>query len=175
VASLCPGPQRPGMPPLRETRNAVGGASVGGHPHAAGSHPYARRITMEKHMVHLTHLYEPGMTYLITTGNQDREMIFADAACARLPARISPFTQTNSMRLACHVIMPITSIGCCTRLVKDFERFVLDEKSRGGKYAAAPERFYLSKILEDFKRHTAYASTNCAPSAAPSYGSRLPG
>ena len=40
---------------------------------------------------------------------------------------------------------------------EDFERFALEEQERDGKYAAGPARFYLSKILEDYKRHTSYA------------------
>lgn len=39
---------------------------------------------------------------------------------------------------------------------EDFARFAREERARGGKYAGAPERFYLSKIMEDYKRHTAF-------------------
>src|SRR5512140_1039059 len=41
---------------------------------------------------------------------------------------------------------------------EDFERFAREEQGKGNrsKYGHAPERFYLSKIMEDYKRHTAH-------------------
>ena len=32
-----------------------------------------------------------------------------------------------------------------------------EEREKEGKYAGAPDRFYLSKIMEDYKRHTSFA------------------
>jgi hypothetical protein len=41
---------------------------------------------------------------------------------------------------------------------EDFERFRQEEQAKGNrsKYGHEPERFYLSKIMEDYKRHTAH-------------------
>ncbi len=43
-------------------------------------------------------------------------------------------------------------------LAEDFERFVREEQAKGKRsiYGHAPERFYLSKIMEDDKRHAAH-------------------
>lgn len=38
----------------------------------------------------------------------------------------------------------------------DFERFARKAREKGGKYAHDPDRFYLSKIIENYKRHTRF-------------------
>ena len=55
-----------------------------------------------------------------------------------------------------HVIMPDHIHWVIYPSPQDFERFARAEKEKGGKYADAPERFYLSKIMEDYKRHVAF-------------------
>jgi putative transposase len=119
---------------------------------------YARRAQRKNNMAHLTHLYEPGMTYLITTVTRAREMIFADAAYAQIAHEDIGFyaNKFKAISLA-HVIMPDHVHWVVQPSEEDFNRFALDESRRGGKYAAAPERFYLSKIVEDYKRHTSFA------------------
>ncbi len=108
-------------------------------------------------MAGLIHPYEPGMTYLLTTVTHRREPVFGDAACAQAAHDDIAFyaRKFNAVSVA-HVIMPNHVHWVICPSPEDYERFAREEKARGGKYAAAPERFYLSKIMEDYKRHTSY-------------------
>ena len=57
-----------------------------------------------------------------------------------------------------HVIMPDHLHWITHPSPEDFDRFAHEEQAKGkrSKYDYAPERFYLSKIMEDYKRHTAH-------------------
>ena len=108
-------------------------------------------------MSSLAHLYEPDMTYLLTTVVQHRESLFADAAFAQAAHEdIAFYARKFAAVSLTHVIMPDHVHWVIHPSPQDFERFTREEKSRGGKYADAPERFYLSKIMEDYKRHVGY-------------------
>jgi len=111
-------------------------------------------------MGRLTHIYEPGMTYLITTITHRRERLFEDARSARTAHEdIAFYARKFGTISVAHVIMPDHVHWIMHPSPEDFERFTRDEQAKGkrSKYGHAPERFYLSKILEDYKRHTAHA------------------
>lgn len=108
-------------------------------------------------MAHLTHLYEPGMTYLLTAVTYRRGNFLGKPRYARLAFEDIAFYSRKFQALTpAYVIMPdhIHWIICPSE--QNFEQFINDQRLNHGKYAGAPERFYLSKIIEDFKRHTAY-------------------
>ena len=108
-------------------------------------------------MGRLTHVYEPGMTYLITSVTHRREKIFADPACARVAHEdITFYARKFDLVSVAHVVMPDHLHWIICPSPSDFDRFAREERTHDGKYAAAPERFYLSKILEDYKRHTSF-------------------
>jgi REP element-mobilizing transposase RayT len=108
-------------------------------------------------MSRLIHLYEPGMTYLLSTVTHRREKTFADATYAQAAHEDIAFYATKFAAASlAHVIMPDHIHWVIYPSPQDFERFAREEKEKGGKYADAPERFYLSKIMEDYKRHTSF-------------------
>ncbi len=108
-------------------------------------------------MGRLTHLYEPGMTYLITTITHRREKLLVEVAYAQAAHEDVTFYagKFGAVSLA-HVIMPDHVHWVIYPSTGGFESFARQEQERGGKYAGAPERFYLSKIVEDYKRHTGF-------------------
>ncbi len=110
-------------------------------------------------MSRLRHTYEPGITYLITTITRRRERLFEDERFACIAHEdIAFYARKFGMISVAHTIMPdhIHWIMCPSP--EDFERFAREEQAKGkrSKYGHAPERFYLSKIMEDYKRHTAH-------------------
>ena len=109
-------------------------------------------------MSRLAHLYEPGITYLITAITHSREPIFEDAQCAQAASDdIAFYARKFQAASLAHVVMPDHIHWVIYPLPEDFERFSREQQERDGKYAGAPERFYLSKIMEDYKRHTSFA------------------
>jgi REP element-mobilizing transposase RayT len=110
-------------------------------------------------MGRLTHIYEPGMTYLITTVTHHREKFFADTdlACAA-HENITFYANKFSAISVVHVIMYDHLHWVIHPSIDDFERFMCEEQRKGSrsKYTAERERFYLSKIMEDYKRHIAH-------------------
>ena len=109
-------------------------------------------------MSRLAHLYEPGVGYLITAVSDDRELVFADARCAQAAHEdVAFYARKFGMASLAHVVMPDHMHWVMLPSPEDFERFAREQRKRGGKYAEAPERFYLSKIMEDYKRHAAFA------------------
>ena len=112
-------------------------------------------------MDRLTHLYEPGMVYLLTTNTHRREPVFANPSFAQAAHEdIAFYACKFSATSAAHVIMPDHFHWIIHPSPQDFERFAREEKQTGGKYAHAPERFYLSKIMEDYKRHVSFVVNN---------------
>jgi putative transposase len=108
-------------------------------------------------MGRLTHMYEPGMTYLITTITYRRQRLFVDAACLQAAHEdIRFYAGKFGVASLAHVVMPDHVHWVIYPSSDDFERFARQEQEKSGKYAGAPERFYLSKIMEDYKRHTAF-------------------
>ena len=39
---------------------------------------------------------------------------------------------------------------------ENFAQFAKQQREKSGKYASNPDRYYLVKIMEDYKRHVAY-------------------
>jgi REP element-mobilizing transposase RayT len=110
-------------------------------------------------MSRLRHIYEPSITYLITTITRRRERLFEDNRFACIAHEdIAFYARKYGMISVAHVIMPDHLHWIVHPSAEDFERFVREEQAKGdrSKYGHAPERFYLSKIMEDFKRHTAH-------------------
>ena len=111
-------------------------------------------------MGRLQHIYEPGMAYLITTISHRREKLFEDASLAKIAHEdIAFYARKFSAASAAHVIMLDHVHWVMHPSPEDFERFAREERAKGNrsKYGHAPERFYLSKIMEDYKRHVAHA------------------
>jgi putative transposase len=108
-------------------------------------------------MGRLKHLYEPGTTYLITTVARGRHAVFADAGCAQVAHQGFAFYahKFKAISLA-HVVMPDHVHWLIYPSSQDYERFAREEQDRGGKYADASARFYLSKIVEDYKQHASF-------------------
>ncbi len=112
-------------------------------------------------MSRLMHLYEPGMTYLLSAVTYRRENIFANASFAQAAHQdIAFYARKFDAASLAHVIMPDHIHWVIYPSPQDFERFAHEEREKGGKYADAPERFYLSKIMEDYKRHVAFVVNN---------------
>ncbi len=108
-------------------------------------------------MARLRRLYEPGMTYLITAVIHRREKVLADAVCAQAAHEdVAFYARKFGLVSLAHVVMPDHMHWVMYPAPEDFERFAREERACGGKYAEAPERFYLSKILEDYKRHVSF-------------------
>lgn len=110
-------------------------------------------------MSRLRHIYEPGMTYLITTIAHRRERLFEDERFARVAHEdIVFYVHKFHATSVAHVIMPDHIHWIMHPSSEDFERFVREEQAKGNrsKYGHEPERFYLGKILGDYKRHTAH-------------------
>jgi REP element-mobilizing transposase RayT len=110
-------------------------------------------------MSRLKHVYEPGMTYLITTITRRRERLFEDTRFACIAHEdIAFYAHKFGMISVAHAIMPDHLHWVMHPSREDFARFAREEQAKGkrSKYGHAPERFYLSKIMEDYKRHTAH-------------------
>jgi REP element-mobilizing transposase RayT len=110
-------------------------------------------------MSRLRHIYKLGMTYLITTITRQRERLFEDERFAGIAHKdIAFYARKFGTISVAHVVMPDQMHWVMHPSPEDFERFKQEEQAKGkrSKYGHAPERFYLSKIMEDYKRHTAH-------------------
>ncbi|MEW5958017.1 MAG: hypothetical protein AB1801_09860 [Chloroflexota bacterium] len=108
-------------------------------------------------MAHLAHLYQPGVTYLLTSVTYRRRPFFAQPDCAQAAYEdVAFYAQKFRAASLAYVVMPDHLHWVICPSAEDFERFAHNEREKHGKYAAAPERFYLSKILEDYRRHTGF-------------------
>src|SRR5512139_2107318 len=99
----------------------------------------------------LRHIYEPGMTYLITTITHRRERLFEDARFACIAHEdIAFYARKFGAISVAHAIMPDHLHWVMHPSPEDFERFTHEEQAKGkrSKYGLEPERFYLSKIME---------------------------
>lgn len=111
----------------------------------------------ENIMAHLTHLYEPGLTYLLTSVTRQRQPLFADPCCAQAAFDdLIFYTRKFKAASLAQVVMPNHVHWVIYPSPEDFRRFVREEQARSGKYSGHPERFYLSKIMEDYKRHVGF-------------------
>ena len=93
-------------------------------------------------MSRLTHLYEPGMTYLLSAVSHRRENIFANASFAQAAHEdVAFYARKFDTASLAHVIMPDHIHWVIYPSPQDFERFAREEKEKGGKYADAPNGF----------------------------------
>jgi len=103
------------------------------------------------------HYYEPGMVYLITAVTYRREPVFAEPTYALIAHEdIAFYTAKFQATSLAHVIMPDHIHWVLRPSPDDFKRFAHEQRKKGGQYATAPHRYYLSKILQDYQRHVAY-------------------
>jgi putative transposase len=121
-----------------------------------GKYP-AREPERNAAMQPWAHLYEPGMTYLLTAVIQDRKPLCADARSAQIACDdIAFYTDKFQASSPAYVIMPDHIHWIICPSPHDFERFAREEQDKGGRYARAPDEYYLTKIVEDYKRHVSY-------------------
>jgi len=98
------------------------------------------------------------MIYLITAVTYRREPVFAEPTYAQIAHDdITFYTAKFKATSLAHVIMPDHIHWIIQPSSEDFERFADEQRQKGGQYAEAPHRYYLSKILQDYQRHVAYA------------------
>ncbi|MBU0491255.1 MAG: hypothetical protein KKA73_25930 [Chloroflexi bacterium] len=103
------------------------------------------------------HIYEPGICYLVTTNTAHDEPFFVDRANTPVVcADLDFYRRKFDFKLIAHVIMPNHIHFIMLPSEADFERFKQDQTAQGGKYAGAPEEYYLSKIMEDMKKHISH-------------------
>ena len=93
-------------------------------------------------MSHLTHLYEPGMTYLLTSVTHRRQNLFANAEAAQIAFDdVAFYTRKFKAATLAYVIMPDHIHWVITPSPEDFNCFAGEEPARSGKYAGDPARF----------------------------------
>lgn len=103
------------------------------------------------------HYYEPGGVYLITAVTYRRETVFANPDNARIAHEdIAYYAGKFRAKSLAHVVMPDHVHWVLNPSPRDFEHFAREQREKGGQYAEAPQRYYLSKILQDYQRHVAY-------------------
>ncbi len=104
------------------------------------------------------HSYEPGGVYFITTNTCDNQPYFAGDANKHLLLDDFVFYREKfKYKLFCFVIMPTHFHWVIQLSLENFEAFKRDQLKNRKKYMADPERYYLSKIMEDVERHAAFA------------------
>jgi REP element-mobilizing transposase RayT len=97
-------------------------------------------------MARLAHIYEPGMTYLLTAVTYQRHPLFAEGQFAQVAHEdVAFYTRKFKAASLAHVVMPDHVHWVIYPSPEDFKRFVREERQKNGKYAENPERFYLSK------------------------------
>lgn len=110
------------------------------------------------HQPALRHLYIPGAAYLITFATHKRQPLFETDVDKDLIITDFDFYR-NKFRYALYAfaILPDHTHWVICPSEDDFERFRRQQINGGRKYARSPEAFYLSKIMEDMKRHISFA------------------
>jgi REP element-mobilizing transposase RayT len=109
-----------------------------------GGHPNARRSPEKRgtSMAHLTHLYEPGMTYLLTSVTYRRQNLFAEAETAQIAFNdVAFYTRKFKAASLAYVIMPDHMHWVIYPSPEDFKRFAREEQAKSGKYAKSRTGF----------------------------------
>ena len=70
---------------------------------------------------------------------------------------IAFYTKKFNAHTYAYVVMPTHIHWVVCPSPEDFERFRSHQIDNRGKYARDPAQYYLVKIIEDYKRHVAYA------------------
>ncbi len=104
------------------------------------------------------HNYEPGAIFFITTNTHEWQPFFRDDANKLLLLEDFKFyCQKFGYKLFFYVILPNHFHWVIQPSPEDFESFKRDQIEHKKKYRSEPERYYLSKIMEDLERHCAFA------------------
>jgi len=109
-----------------------------------------------------THYYEPGLVYLITAVTYRRTPVFADPIFAQIAHTDVRFYATKfQLESLAHVVMPNHVHWLMRPSPEDFHRFTKEMRQSPSWSSCSREeaahRYYLSKILQDYQRHVAYA------------------
>lgn len=104
------------------------------------------------------HSFEPGGIYFITTNTFNNQPYFQSDENKRLLLDDFRFYRGKfSYKLFCFVIMPTHFHWVIQLSVDNFEEFKRDQIANRKKYSEDPESYYISKVMEDFERHAAFA------------------
>ena len=104
------------------------------------------------------HLYESGLVYLLTAVTYRRIPIFRNQKFAQIAHEdIKFYTRKFRAEDLAHVIMPDHIHWVIRPSIENFDQFTRDQQKGMKKYSRSPENYYLSKIMEDYKRHVSYS------------------
>jgi putative transposase len=107
---------------------------------------------------HLFHIYEPGLVYMLTSNTIHQGPTFAKPEYAQIAFDdIAFYNAKFNAHTYAYVVMPTHIHWLVCPSPEDFERFRNHQINNAGKYASDPAGYYLIKIMEDYKRHVAYA------------------
>jgi REP element-mobilizing transposase RayT len=105
------------------------------------------------------HFYEPGAVFFITTRiESSNPHLLADEGNALILIEDMKFYRRKfDLKIFFYVIMPDHFHWVIQPSPENFQKFKEDQLKKRKKYHKAPERYYLSKLMEDFKRHSSFA------------------
>jgi putative transposase len=108
-------------------------------------------------MNRLTHPFIPGAYYHITARTHRRMPIFEDERLAKIAFDDFTFygAKYNIDDLA-HIVLNNHIHWLFQPGEEKFAQFAKQQHDKGGKYSSDPDRYFLVKIMEDYKRHVAY-------------------
>lgn len=94
---------------------------------------------------------------MLTAVTHQRQQLFVEPQYAQTAFEdIAFYGNKFQAVILAGVVMPDHIHWVICPSAANFEQFAAGQRQTKGKYAGTPERFYLSKIMEDYKRHTAY-------------------
>lgn len=104
------------------------------------------------------HSYEPGGIYFITTNTLNNQPFFDGDANKQLLLDDFKFYHLKfKYKIFSFVIMPTHFHWIIQLSIANFDEFKRDQIENHKKYRDDPECHYVSKIMEDLERHTAFA------------------
>jgi REP element-mobilizing transposase RayT len=108
-------------------------------------------------MARLTHPFLPGAYYHITTRTHRDKPVFKDERLAKIAFDDFVFygRKYNLQNIA-YVVMKDHIHWLFQPCEDNFELFVKQQTEMDRKYSSDPEKYYLVKIMEDYKRHVSY-------------------
>ena len=108
-------------------------------------------------MNRLIHPFIPGAYYHITASTHRRMPIFEDERFAKIAFDDFLFygSKYNIDDLA-YIVMNNHIHWVFQPCEEKFAQFVKQQHDKGGKYSSDPDRYFLVKIMEDYKRHVSY-------------------
>jgi len=94
--------------------------------------------------------------YFITTNLEAHQRLFAEEGNVEILLEDLSFYRCKfGYKILAYVVMPDHFHWTIWPSSGDFDRFAAEERERSGKYADEPGLYYLSKIMEDLKKHVA--------------------